>query len=175
MGYSYGVKENQITDLASFLLFNQLLFYRIYRQRVEDSNLPPLSDVKNPIKDLQTNFNLLKNKGYHAIYNVNILKHIQDNQQVNKTINKAITSFRLINANMLTHDIVGRFFHALIPHDAAKVLATFYTHPNAAAILAGLAIKHDQEIVYDPACGSGTLLVSCYHAKQNFYEKRLGK
>ena len=27
---SGGVKENQITDLASFLLFNQLLFYRIY-------------------------------------------------------------------------------------------------------------------------------------------------
>ena len=67
------------------------------------------------------------------------------------------------------------FFHELIPHDAAKVFAAFYTHPNAAAILAGLAIKHDQEIVYDPACGSGTILVSCYHTKQNFYEKRLGK
>ena len=59
---SGGVKENQITDLASFLLFNQLLFYRIYRQRVKDSNLPPLSDVKNPIKDLQNYFNLIKNK-----------------------------------------------------------------------------------------------------------------
>jgi 23S rRNA G2445 N2-methylase RlmL len=67
-----------------------------------------------------------------------------------------------------------RFFHDLIPFEVRKILAAFYTHPVAAEILADLTVGSWDEIVLDPACGSGTLLVSAYKRKMSLYQKLHG-
>jgi len=72
-----------------------------------------------------------------------------------------------------SHDLSGRMFQRLISD--RKFLATFYTRPAAAALLAHIAVKMlrvdwaDAESVTglriaDLACGTGTLLVAAYHA-----------
>ena len=72
-----------------------------------------------------------------------------------------------------SHDLSGRMFQRLISD--RKFLATFYTQPTSAALLAYIAVKmlradwNSSKAVTnlkiaDLACGTGTLLVAAYHA-----------
>jgi len=166
------VKE-ELVNLSIYLLFNQLLFYRIYRIKVKDNNLPPLEKIES-ISKLQNYFNLLENKGFSAIYASRILNNISESKEVVEIINDVILSLKLLRPELITHDIAGVFFHKLIPFEIRKVLATFYTVPNAADFLAQLAIKKFDDKIMDPACGSGTLLVAGYKTKEKLFEKEKG-
>ena len=72
-----------------------------------------------------------------------------------------------------SHDIYGRTFQRLISD--RKFLATFYTLPESAALLAELAVELIDADWSDPAaltglrvcdfaCGTGTLITAAYHA-----------
>ncbi|MGQ9538635.1 MAG: HsdM family class I SAM-dependent methyltransferase, partial [Candidatus Bathycorpusculaceae bacterium] len=62
-------------------------------------------------------------------------------------------------------DLLGRLYHETIPPETRKNLGAFYTKPEAAKLLAALAIDRWDAKVLDPACGSGTLLVEAYQRK----------
>ena len=81
------------------------------------------------------------------------------------------------------HDLHGRMFQRLISD--RKFLATFYTLPNSAALLAELAVSRlkvdwsDREVVtslrvVDFACGTGALLNAAYSSMMERY-RRTGK
>jgi hypothetical protein len=167
------VAKKQVVNLASYLLFNQLLFYHIFKKKSENSNIPELQEIDR-VKSLQEYFDAITDIDYQSIYRVNILGHIPEKPVVLNTLNEVIKAIKLLRAEHITHDLAGRFFHDLIPFDVRKVLAAFYTHPVAAEILAGLTIDSWNETILDPACGSGTLLVSAYKRKMNLYEKLHG-
>jgi len=165
--------KRQVINLASYLLFNQLLFYHIYRRKADSKRLPELEEIEN-IRNLQKYFDEITNIDYQSIYRINILAHIPNKEVVINTLNEVIKAIKLLRAEHITHDLAGRFFHDLIPFEVRKVLAAFYTHPIAAEILAGLTIDSYDEMVIDPACGSGTLLVAAYRRKQELYQKLYG-
>ncbi|MEM3488966.1 MAG: N-6 DNA methylase [Nitrososphaerota archaeon] len=165
--------KKQIINLASFLLFNQLLFYHIYKRKSQDDGLPELEEIRS-LKEIKGYFNKITNIDYRSIYGVNLLDHIPERKDVIEVLNDVIKAVKLLRAEHITHDLAGRFFHDLIPFEVRKVLAAFYTHPAAADLLAGLAIDKWDETVMDPACGSGTLLVSSYNRKRELYEKEFG-
>ena len=166
------VAKRQVVNLASYLLFNQLLFYHIFKKKSE-TNLPELQEIDR-VKSLQMYFDAITDIDYQSIYRVNILGHIPEKSVVLNTLNEVIKAIKLLRAEHITHDLAGRFFHDLIPFEVRKVLAAFYTHPVAAEILAGLTIDSWKDTILDPACGSGTLLVSAYKKKMNLYEKLWG-
>jgi hypothetical protein len=81
------------------------------------------------------------------------------------------TSAALVAAGVTrSHDLSGRVFQRLVAD--RKFLATFYTRPQAAALLAALALpnsvlgndpsKAGKFVVADFACGTGTLLAAAY-------------
>jgi len=96
--------ENQIINLSSYLLFNQLLFYRIYNKKMKNSKLEPLGEIEK-VRDLQKYFDAIKKKGFGSIYKVNILGHIPDNPRVIEVLNNVIQSIKLIRADLITHDL----------------------------------------------------------------------
>lgn len=161
--------KNQVVSLASFLLFNQLLFYHIYTKKAGNDELPEMGEIKS-IKDIEKYFDQITKIDYRSIYRTNILAHIPDKDAVIGVINDIIKAIKLLRAEYISHDLAGRFFHDLIPFEVRKVLAAFYTHPNSADLLTGLAIDTWDSTVIDPACGSGTLLVSSYKTKMRLYE-----
>jgi methylase of polypeptide subunit release factors len=165
--------EKQVKNLASYLLFNQLLFFHIYTKKDKTASLPEL-EIITDIKNIQMYFNSITKIDYQSIYRVNILGHIPKSKIVIDTLNEVIKGIKLLRAEYITQDLAGRFFHELIPFEVRKILAAFYTHPIAAELLAGLAIDSYDEAILDPACGSGTLLVASYKRKQNLYEKLYG-
>lgn len=165
--------KSQVMNLASFLLFNQILFYHIFTKKHKTKKLPPLEEVSEPV-EIQKYFDAITTIDYKAIYKVNILGHIPNYPDILKTINDVILAIKSLRAEHITHDLAGRFFHDLIPFEVRKVLAAFYTHPNAADLLAELCINSYDDTVIDPACGSGTLLVASYKRKEKLYRKLYG-
>ena len=162
--------KQQITHLSSYLLFNQILFYRIFRKKNPKYRLPRLEPI-NHVKEINNYFDEIKKIDYKAIYSVDILQHITENPKVIEILNDVIESIKLLKADLITHDLAGRFFHQLIPFEIRKILAAFYTHPNSADLLSSLTITNWNDKVIDPACGSGTLLVSSYQRKLELSEK----
>jgi hypothetical protein len=166
--------KNQVLNLASYLIFNQLLFYHVFKVNTKTKSLPELEPIEK-VSDLYNYFGKITEIDYQSIYRVNISKYIPDKKAVIEGLNDIIKAINLLRAEHITHDLAGRFFHDLIPHEVRKVLAAFYTHPIAAEILAGLTIDTWDETVIDPACGSGTLLVSAYKRKEQLYNETSGK
>ena len=79
-----------------------------------------------------------------------------------------------------SHDLTGRMFQQLIQD--RKFLATYYTRPEAATLLAELAVGmtpfdwSEPDGVYrkkvaDLACGTGTLITAAYHALIRRYRR----
>jgi hypothetical protein len=166
--------RKQVINLASYLLFNQLLFYHIFEKKKKGTKkLSELNEIEN-IDDIKYYFKAITKIDYRSIYRINILDHIPKKAAVIYTLNNVIKSIKLLRAEHITHDLAGRFFHDLIPFEVRKILAAFYTHPIAAEILAGLTIDSWDQKVIDPACGSGTLLVSSYKRKQELYKEQYG-
>ena len=166
--------RRQVVGLGAYLLFNQLLFYHIYKRKTNDPDLDELEPV-DEVADLQHYFDEITHIDFRPIYRINILGHIPEKPAVVRILNEVIKSIKLLRAEHITHDLAGRFFHDLIPFEARKVLAAFYTHPVAAEILANLAIDTWDQRVVDPACGSGTLLVSTYTRKRELYAQEHGQ
>ncbi|MGB9760708.1 MAG: HsdM family class I SAM-dependent methyltransferase, partial [Thermoproteota archaeon] len=161
----------QVSMLASYLLFNQLLFYHVYKVKTNDEKLEELKPIKS-LNDLKRYFSKIESIDYQPIYAINLVDKIPEHPEILSLINYVIKNLTLIRAEYITQDLAGRFFHALLPKEVAKVWAAFYTNPIAAEILARLAIDRWDEKILDPACGSGTLLSACYRRKLELYEEQ---
>ncbi len=159
-------------DLAAYIFINQLLFYKIFSEH--HKNLPRLAEIEN-LDELNARYDKIKEIDFKAIYGVDIISILPRIKLIVEEVNKVIGVIDNLPFEQVKHDILGRFFHDLLPHDTRKVLAAFYTRPQSAEMLAALTIDHHDEHVIDPACGSGTLLVSAYRRKAKLSGKKLSE
>ena len=105
----------------------------------------------------------------------------------NGTAHKILDMLAIVADNLVSlgatsqHDLCGRMFQRLITD--RKFLATFYTLPSSAALLAELAVARlnidwsaREEVtalrIGDFACGTGALLHSAYEAVLSRYRRR---
>jgi hypothetical protein len=158
--------ENQLQlaalDLAAYVLVNQLLLYRLLEMPI---GLPPLRPVQST-SELARYFASVTRINYEAVYSVDVASKLPDTREIRRQINDAITALSALRPEELPHDLMGRVFHEFLPFETRKLLGAFYTKPQAAEILAGLAVDDPDAVVFDPACGSGTLLVAAYRQKR---------
>ena len=112
---------------------------------------------------------------YYPIFAIakDILSNLQA-QDASQILKGLLTAARQVNATGVdnAHDLTGRIFQRLIAD--RKYLATFYTRPASAALLARLAVAKLQGVdwsdeealgklrVGDFACGTGALLSAVY-------------
>ena len=160
-----------IADIMAYLLVNQILFTHIVAKKIFRSRLLPhidnlLSPPEDLIKQLKEVFNRVSSD-YPKIlgsasYICNILLRIND-PRVNLAISRFIYVLEPLRPEDVGEELLGRLYHESIPSETRKNLGAFYTKPEAAKLLANLAIDKWNVKVLDPACGSGTILVECYH------------
>jgi type I restriction-modification system DNA methylase subunit len=118
------------------------------------------------IRWLRNAFKQVLDINYRPIYEIGVLDSVSENYLQD--------TFHLIwglEAERIRYELPGRLFHQLIPKSIRKLLAAFYTRPQAADLLARLTINSSSEKVYDPACGSGTILVSAYRRKLQLHQQ----
>lgn len=164
------LSQQQVEDvarfLASYILMSQVLFLRLLtssRPNLVPWARPPITHHK-----LRRAFSRVLEINYRPIYAIDVLDSIR--------VDFLRDTFDLIwglEVENVRYELPGRIFHELMPTEIRKMLAAFYTRPQAADMLAHLAIRRSDETVFDPACGSGTILVSAYRRKRQLFRQEL--
>jgi hypothetical protein len=135
-------------------------------------------------------WNVVLKHDYSSVFSIahGVLSLMSDEETLDfalKTSTKSTS--RIVQRRVLgRHDLVGRVYHTLLI--SQKYLATYYTSVSAATLLAALAIdprlwpgvdwslERPTFSVADPACGTGTLLVSAMTMiQQNYLTARAEK
>jgi hypothetical protein len=172
-----GVKEESeipighLRAAASYLLVNQILFYQILaKERNKLTVYPELDskDIEDP-HQLRSYFERVLAEDYTPIFGFDVVSKIKGSKAL-EAIKVTVDAINALSPESLGHDVLGKIFHNLIPFDLRKVIAAFYTNIQAGEILATLSIETPNALVIDPACGSGTLLVSAYQRKKDLLE-----
>jgi len=166
-----GVREDEarlyIADITSYILVNQLLFYHIISERLGFDKLPDV-DPMNPPKDFLDVLEHTFKKGrevYPHILGFDLFPVLHGDLRIVWSIARVVSTLKALRPQHIKEDLFGRLYHETIPPETRKNLGAFYTKPEAARLLATLAIDKWDAKVLDPACGSGTLLVEAYHRK----------
>ncbi len=182
------VKESELSDnekaerdtffqrSAAYIAITQLLFYNVFRMyRINQGininpKLRPLStsngiptQIQEIISDVPNN-----NLNFKAIFGKNKDVYSQLDDDAANTLSGIIQTLEGIDAPfVIGNDLIGQIFQRLMPFETRKKFAAFYTLHNAADLLCKLAIKDKEATIFDPACGSGTLLVYAYRRKKD--------
>jgi len=168
-----GIKDNEqfgkdVLKLAAYFFIYQLFFYKLNLEVKTERKNPALIKITN-IEDLYNNYFGKVVAQNDSVYDLNLLTYIPNNQSAIELINKIIEIIQIIKERNFSRDLIGRFFHQLIPYTIRKQLAAYYTSPSAADLMAGLLIDSYDQTIIDPACGSGTLLVAALDRKKHLY------
>jgi methylase of polypeptide subunit release factors len=158
---------------ASFLIISQILFYIILRNsRIKnhinfEPQLKSLMTTNGNPNQIQTYFDLVSDKiNYRSIFSFRIFTKLPDSFQ--KTLKTTIEILEGLSDDIvIQNDLIGLMFQGLIPFSLRKKIAAYYTKPLAADLLVELLIENGDEVVLDPACGSGTLLAAAYNKKRS--------
>ena len=179
----------QTSRMAMAILANALTFHSAVAGSYDIETFDQLRDANGRLskrKVLGVWRHILKDINYWPIFNIasDILLPIR-----NGTAREILDRLSVVAADLVSlgatiqHDLCGRMFQRLIAD--RKFLATFYTLPSSAALLAELAVARlnidwsDRKDVTalrigDFACGTGALLNAAYEAVLARYRRRGG-
>jgi hypothetical protein len=152
--------------LASYVLLSQILFLRLLSRTKKD--LLPADTGHITHHWLRSAFARVLKIDYRPIFELDVLDAVSE-EYLQDTF-YLIWGLAVEKATV-RYELPGRIFHTLMPQKPRKMLAAFYTRPEAAELLARLSIKHATDRVFDPACGSGTILVGAYKRKQQLFHE----
>ena len=166
----------QTRRMAMAILANALIFQQALAPRLDDVRTPLQlynADRLHMLEILQ-DWDAILRVNYYPIFHVarEILRGIDRTETAAAIL---LQLFHIIEAIVRrgaarSHDLAGFVFQRLIAD--RKFLATFYTRPESAALLAALALPAGEQWgdaerlrelrVADFACGTGTLLAAVY-------------
>jgi hypothetical protein len=78
------------------------------------------------------------------------------------------------NFRSIPYDIVGGIFRKLISPEERQKFGQFYTNEDVVDIVNAFCIRSADDMIIDPACGSGSFLVRGYHRKLWLSEQKKG-
>ena len=168
----------QTRRMACAIMANALVFHeRIVGKHdgVKPLNLVCGPDVANPQAETLAAWSIILNINYWPIFAIarDILGQLDSGRASQVLAVLGDTAQKVQSAGVTqAHDLTGRIFQRLIAD--RKYLATFYTRPESAALLARLAVAKLEGVdwadagaigslrIGDFACGTGALLSAVY-------------
>ncbi len=169
-------RERALRIGTAFLFINQILFYILLSQSAKKSANPEVYpeiqqlDKSDPAVLQEKYFDKVRAKDYEPIYG-HVLTQYFNSSKVGVQLSELIDTITVLLSKLQVSELVGQIFQSLIPFQIRKPLGAHYTNPNAAQLLASVAIKSFEDNVIDPSCGSGTLLVAAYKQKAKIAPK----
>jgi len=156
------LRAEQQLKREQFTIPESQTFYDIFAQR-EKSNIGELINDAL-IKIEEENFTKLN--GVFRNIDFNSKSNLGDTKERNRRLKMLLEDFNKpeldLNPNKVSEDIIGECYIYLISHfasDAGKKAGEFYTPAAVSILLAKLATPKPGNIICDPACGSGSLLI----------------
>lgn len=154
--------QKAIVKATSFFVVSQLLVYQIIqttRNADGETTLQPLKFVSTT-SEIQHIFDQVPHGWYQGLFGFSLVADLPDESVI--PLNKAIAVIMALKLEYARQDLLGKIFHLLIPLELRKRLAAYYSSNDAGRLIANLIIENSNVKILDPACGSGTLLVSSY-------------
>lgn len=157
---------------AAFLFANQVFFYVLLSRAAQGAGKPQVypsiipGHAKNPADLWTFYFSKVRKRDYEPIYGHNVSLFFKGAEASDACVG-VVRALLDMAPKLELPDLAGQVFQTLIPFDLRKPLGANYTNPRAAALLAALSIEEPDTYVFDPACGSGTLLVAAYNRKKS--------
>ena len=179
----------QTRRMACAIVANALVFH----ERLSGSHdIPSLrivcgDDARNPFGDTLDTWGEILRVNYWAIFSIakDIMEHIPSGYGSPVMRLLRDTALEVIETGAsIAHDLTGRIFQRLIAD--RQYLATFYTLPASASLLARLAVGKLNDVdwsnaeaigklqVGDFACGTGALLSAAYQQIAGLHERSGG-
>ncbi len=156
-----GEKEYEfaIVRAAAFIVVTQMLCYLILKQETTQ-NIEKIDTIID-IRQIQSFFDeIIDDTRYEIIFRARVIELLPEESI--STLKNVFTALSVFKLNRIKADILGKIFHGLIPFELRKFLAAYYTSNVVSEFLSYLTIKDAYVKIMDPACGSGTILVSAY-------------
>jgi type I restriction enzyme M protein len=152
-------------EREKFVLPEGADYYSLYEKRNAD-NLGELIDVALAAIE---EANIGKLQGVFRNISFNSEAALGQTKQRNARLKNLLTDFANPRLDMRPSringlDVIGNAYEYLIGKFAAgagKKAGEFYTPPEVSRLLAKLLAPQPGERIYDPACGSGSLLIKC--------------
>lgn len=156
--------NRSIASQTTYLQINKLLFYQVIRQIYPD-RLPKLEIKEDEdVSDALTKFyEEVKRIDYQPIYESDLISEIPFTLRAKERLRTLLDTLNEFDFSTMQSDFLGRVYEKLIPPMERKRLGQFYTPPQIVDFIINLTLKGKDDIVLDPACGSGTFLVRTYH------------
>ena len=79
-----------------------------------------------------------------------------------------------LKPEILQYEALALIFNTLIPFSLRKQIGAYYSEYKTAKLLSYFAINNPSVRIFDPACGSGALLVASYKRKKELTELKKG-
>jgi tRNA1(Val) A37 N6-methylase TrmN6 len=161
------VERKQARDaarfLAAYVFLSQVLFLRLFSS-VHPRIIPGRGVITR--FRLKQAFQRILHINYRPIFELNVLDAIPE-----KFLRDTFTLIWGMEVERVRYELPGRLFHELMPSQIRKLLAAFYTRPQAAELLARLSVDKSSATIIDPACGSGTILTAAYRRKKRLHDE----
>ncbi|RLE91439.1 MAG: hypothetical protein DRN04_12800 [Thermoprotei archaeon] len=175
-GWIFSDSEEDYDRLARqtvYLLINKLLFYNVLRSkfRLEPIDVSGVTTGEELRERLQRYFNTGIRLGYGIIFAADFLETIPIPDEAVDELKRLIIELNKYDFSRIGYDIIGKVFEKLIPKTERHKLGQYFTRTDVVDLILGFTIKHPDDKVLDPACGSGTFLVRAYQRKKYLAEK----
>lgn len=175
--FEYSPEMNErIAEQLAYMLMNRLTFYKTLETQIPA--LPRLTkieteDPKKYSERLREVFDkVCKDVDYEAIFEPHpVLDRFILPKTLIYTLNDFIEELGTYNLSRIQSDVIGRVYEELIPEVERHRLGQFYTPPPIIELIIEMCIESPDDVVLDPACGSGGFLVKAYHKLKDLKKK----
>lgn len=152
-----------------FVLEEDCTFDSLYNQR----NEPNVGEIINMVLNKIEDENRTKLQGVFRNIDFNsesILGKTKDRNAMLKTLLIDFSELDLNPNNLIGDDVIGDAYEYMIANfasDAGKKGGEFYTPTEVSELLSRLVKPVENDRIYDPTCGSGSLLLKAYNKVPN--------
>ncbi|ABB44220.1 Type I restriction-modification system M subunit [Sulfurimonas denitrificans DSM 1251] len=134
---------------------------------IKHKEAPNLGEIMNKVLERIEEDNRDKLEGIFRSIDFNNKNKLGDTKERNTILKNLIEDFSdtrldLRPSRLEGNDVIGDAYEYLISHfasDAGKKGGEFYTPSEVSTLLAKLVEPKEGEMIYDPTCGSGSLLI----------------
>ncbi|MFW9777470.1 MAG: class I SAM-dependent DNA methyltransferase [Candidatus Heimdallarchaeota archaeon] len=152
-------------SVIAHLLIAQILYYLILNERSPQLGLKPLNQIES-IFDLKALFDRIFEVNGLELFSIPTVSTLKNHQI---TLDRVILIIKVLDrykTYVAEHDFLGFSLQRSFPPSYRKILAAYHTSIPASRFLANLAIEEASDTIFDPACGSGGLLVASYQRRK---------
>ncbi|MEM3907921.1 MAG: N-6 DNA methylase, partial [Nitrososphaerota archaeon] len=166
---------DRVSRQAIYLLINKILFYNILKEKLglRDIDVSGVitGDQLKEVLQQYFNYGIRINPRYGVIFATDFLEKIPIPDVIVEDIKRLINELNKYDFSELGYDIVGKIFEKLIPKTERHKLGQYFTSTDIVDLILGFTVKHPDDKVIDPSCGSGTFLVRAYQRKKYLAQK----